>query len=85
MQQLNDKLQVVIRKREGILFEGEAWALSSINDVGPFDVLAYHSNFVSPLNEKIVVHISRKETKEFVVNKGVMRVEENKVEVYVGI
>jgi len=85
MANADEILHVVIREREGVLFEGDAWAISSVNDVGPFDILAYHSNFVSPLNEKVVVHIDRSTHKEFEVNKGVMRVEENRVEVFVGI
>ena len=41
------KLQVKISDREKILFEGEAFAVSSKNEIGIFDVLGEHANFVT--------------------------------------
>lgn len=78
-------MQVVIRDRKGVVWEGGATAVSSINSVGPFDVLASHANFISIIKNRIVVTKSDKSKQEFNVDSGVMQVRENKVMVYLGV
>ncbi len=39
----NARLHVVIEDTGTILFQGEAYAISSTNELGPFDILPYHS------------------------------------------
>lgn len=81
---MDDKLNLVVREREKLLFEGMVDALTSVNEVGPFDILPYHSNFVTTIREKVTIHMNGlKQEIEF--EKGLIRVTENKVEVYVGI
>lgn len=78
-------LQVVIRDRKGVAWEGEAIVVSSINSVGPFDVLPQHSNFISIIKNRIVVTKPDKSKQEFNVGSGVMQVRENKVMIYLGV
>lgn len=80
----NPLLRVLIRDREGILFEGEAEAVSSYSDKGPFDILPYHANFITLINKEIRVKRVGGEEKT-VITSGVLIVRENKVEIYVGI
>lgn len=81
----NPPLQVLIRDREGVLFEGEAEAVSSFNDKGPFDLLPYHANFITLIQNEVRVRRVGGGEEKTALTSGVLRVKENKVEVYVGI
>jgi F0F1-type ATP synthase epsilon subunit len=76
-------LTVIVRNRENILFNGQAQAISSVNEKGPFDVLAQHENFITLIKKKIVVHISSKENREFQIENGIAKVLNDKIFVYI--
>lgn len=78
-------LRVTVRDRAGALFEGEAEAVSSHNDKGPFDILPLHTNFISIIHKGVVLHLKDKVVKDLSFETGVLKVAENKVEVYLGI
>jgi len=78
-------LQAVIRDRKGVVWQGEATVVSSINSVGPFDVLESHANFISIIKTRLVVTKMDKTKQEFNVDSGVMQVRENKIMVYLGV
>ena len=82
---MSGQLSVIIRDRKGVVWEGEALVVSSINSVGPFDVLASHANFISIIKNRIVVTKTDKTKQEFNVDSGVMQERENKVMVYLGV
>ena len=48
-------LNVKIVSPENILFEGQALSLTCINKEGQFDILPFHSNFISLIYESITV------------------------------
>jgi len=77
------KLTIVVRNAEEILFSGQAEAVSSINDKGPFDILSGHENFITLIKDKIVLHPTLKEEKKLDIENGIMRIYENKVFAYV--
>lgn len=78
-------LEVVVRNREGVVFSGNVFAVSSVNDVGPFDILSGHANFICTIKDKIVIHKTKHEKQEIVVESGILRVKDNKIEAYLGI
>lgn len=78
-------LYVTVRDRAGALFEGEAEAVSSHNDKGPFDILPLHTNFISIIHKGVALHLKDKVVKDLSFETGVLKVAENKVEVYLGI
>jgi F0F1-type ATP synthase epsilon subunit len=78
-------LQVIIRARDGIKFQGEAIAVTSINPRGTFDVLSTHSNFICTIEKKVWVQTADNKRQEFNVENGVLHVASNKVVVYLGI
>ena len=80
-----DILEVTIQGREGILFKGRASRVSSVNDTGDFDILPRHANFISLVNKRIDVKPLDSDVRSFQVDDGVMRVLDDKVEVYLGI
>ncbi len=82
---IDQTLVTTIRDRAGVVFEGPVEALSSYNDTGPFDVLSLHANFISIIHNAVVLHLKGNVEQTISLETGVMRVHENKVEVYLGI
>ena len=78
------KLSLLIRRKDRILFTGPVKAVSSTNELGPFDVLPYHSNLVATIAKFVRIYLDNNLIRDFEIPKGVMHVKENKVEVYVG-
>jgi F0F1-type ATP synthase epsilon subunit len=80
---LNSVITVVVRNKDKILFSGQAYAVTAINEKGPFDVLAEHENFISLIKDKIIVHKTPKEQLEIQIANGIVRVYKDKVYIYV--
>ncbi len=76
-------LNVSVRNPEEVLFQGEASSVTTYNEKGLFDVLPIHENFISIIKDKVIVRGKAGE-REFPVNKGVIKVEENAVDVFLG-
>jgi F0F1-type ATP synthase epsilon subunit len=81
----DEKLSVLIRDRGGILYEGKVDSVSSFNDLGSFDVLPFHANFISLIKQSVSLRLRGKVVEELPIETGVMAVKENAVEVYMGI
>lgn len=79
------KLAVVVKSTDSIIWEGEADSVSSINSQGPFDVLPYHSNFISVIEKHpIIVRVGR-EKKEYVFPFSVIYAHSNIVDIYTNL
>jgi F0F1-type ATP synthase epsilon subunit len=78
-------LQLHVRAPEKVIYEGEARAISSVNQDGPFDVLSAHENFITIIQDYLVIYDANNQKQETAVEKGVIRVRENNVEVYLGV
>ena len=78
-------LNVVVRDRSGILFEGEADSISSYNDTGDFDIMPFHANFISIIKNKIVLRSKGGMVQTIPLEIGILKVSQNKIEVYLGI
>lgn len=78
-------LNLFVRDREKIIFDGTIRALSSLNRKGKFDVLPRHANFISLVEQTLIVHLPNGQTQELQVKNGVLKVAQNRIEVYVGI
>ena len=77
-------LHLTILRRDGILFEGEVEAVSSKNEIGPFDILAEHGNFVSTVNQYVRIHKAGGAVEEIPIDRGILRVKENRLDIFVG-
>lgn len=71
--------------REGVIYEGEAKSITSYNELGIFDVLAQHANFISLINTGLTIRDLKNITKEIKFDNALMKVSMNNVEIYVGI
>lgn len=79
------KIDVHIKSSDKNYYVGEAFAVSSINEVGRFDVLGEHSNFVTIIKDYVEVHKNPANKTRFDLKRGILRVKNNKVEVFIGI
>lgn len=81
----NHILNIIIRKRDEIVFQGLVKSISSINDKGNFDILPMHANFVSVIRDRINVVEENGESINISIIRGIIKVMENQVEIYLGI
>lgn len=79
------RLFVTVKSPEETLFEGDAFAISSRNENGLFDVLPEHANFICMISGKITIHLSKGFKKEFPIEQGVLKAFNNEVNVFLGI
>lgn len=68
-----------------VYFEGDAYSVSAINDVGPFDILPHHHNFLCmlvPCTLSIETPSGRKTVK---IHRALMHVKADRVVVFVDV
>lgn len=68
-----------------IYFEGDAYSISAVNSVGPFDVLPKHHNFLSILESCTLSIQATDGDKKFHISRGLMHVKADRVVVFVDI
>lgn len=76
-------LTVIIRNKDKVLYSGQAYAVTAVNDKGIFDILAQHESFISLIKDKVTIHTTPKEKKEIQIENGILRVYKDKVYIYV--
>lgn len=65
-------------------FNGRVKAISCQNNLGDFDILPGHINFITLIFKKITIHSWNKEKIIHEFSRGVLEVSENKVNVFLG-
>lgn len=78
-------LDVIVRNPEHILYQGQALAVSSVSDKGPLDILEYHANFIGMIKNYVIVHHIDKTQQKILLEKGIVKVFENHVDVFLGV
>lgn len=76
-------LTVIVRNKDKVLYNGQAFAVTAINDKGLFDVLAEHESFISLIKDKITIHATPTQKQEIQIENGIVRVYKDKVYIYV--
>jgi len=66
-------------------FEEEAEAVSSQNQLGKFDILPGHANFITFIFKDLICYLKNKEKISFQFERGVLEVSENKVNIFLGL
>lgn len=79
------KINVTVRDRNKVLFNGMATGLTSKNSKGIFDILQNHANFISLVNETLFIHQNGFPDIMIPMNNAIIKVKENRVEVFVGV
>jgi F0F1-type ATP synthase epsilon subunit len=80
-----DLLHVRINSPEAIIWEGDALSVSSENTSGPFDVLPFHTNFISIMENKEIRIKTPTEEKKFKYATSVLYTHSNQVHIYTNI
>jgi F0F1-type ATP synthase epsilon subunit len=68
-----------------IYFEGEAYSVSAVNDVGPFDILPRHHNFLCMLVPCTLTIQTPEGQKAVKISRALMHVKANRVAVFVDV
>jgi F0F1-type ATP synthase epsilon subunit len=80
-----DVLRVRINSPEKIIWEGEAQSVSSENVNGVFDVLPFHTNFISIMENKEIRVKTAEGIKTFKYPISVLHTHSNQVHIYTNI
>lgn len=82
---MHDILTLTIEDRTGILLQTKAKSITSFNSKGNFDVLPGHANLIA-LIERHLFYVDEKDNmQEFKLQSALMKVNSNKVEVFLSI
>jgi len=68
-----------------IYFEGEAYSVSAVNDVGPFDILPHHHNFLCMLVPCTLSIETPKGQQTVKIHRALMHVKADRVVVFVDV
>lgn len=79
------RVNLTVRSKDGIVYQGEIATMTSKNAKGVFDILFLHANFITLIDDILVVREASGEKREIEARKGVMRVTKNQINVYLGI
>jgi len=79
---MNNYIQVKIHTPEGIYLETECVEISSRNILGEFNILPFHTNYITNINDNLKIITKEGVISEIPVQMGVLRFEENIVDVY---
>lgn len=84
--QQDRSLTLTIRGRDGpVMKKEEVFAVTSYNNKGLFDILPEHENFISIIKNKVIVHKTRNDKKEIEIGTGVLKVNNNEVNIFLGM
>lgn len=75
-------LKVAVMSPDALVFEGEVFSVTSFNDKGTFDVLPQHKNFISLITTLVRIRFKDGTQKEIPIQRGVLRVYQNRADVY---
>lgn len=69
--------------KSNLQYEGLAQSVTSFNSEGTFDVLPMHENFVTLVNDSVIIVDEHGNRREFAVSKAVLEASGNIVKVFV--
>lgn len=81
----NNLLNLIIRSREDIIYEGQIRNLSSVNKIGKFDVLGLHANFITLIDDTLLIREAGGGEKQVRVESGILKVTRNMIYIYAGV
>lgn len=85
MTQDQKQLSLKVFERDKTLYENTVLSVTSYNDKGKFDILNEHANFISLVQGKLEIVETDKQKKTIPLKDGVLKVEDNKISVYLGV
>ena len=80
-----ESILIKIRNPEGTLYEDTVISVSAKNETGKFDVLPMHQDFISIIKDELNIIEKNNSTKTFKFQKAVMKIKNNRVDVFMNI
>lgn len=82
---VEDRFNLLVRSREGVVYQGQVDSLTSYNEEGKFDILAEHANFISLIQRQLIIR-QTSDDKPITIDfdTALLRTRKNNVEVYLG-
>lgn len=78
-------ITVRIQDAETVLFEGEVDRISSYNEVGRFDVFPMHANFISIIQQELVLFKGHEKVKEIKIQQAILKIKQDNAKIFLGI
>ena len=78
-------MTATVRSLKKSYFDGKLVTFTSLNDTGEFDILSEHANFISLIRNYIIIDKGLPSEQKLVISNGILRVKENKVEVFLEV
>ena len=78
-------IDIVIKSKQQIVFSGNVSHVFSKNSRGDFSILPMHANFITLIQDFVILDKGLPTERKFDVTKGLLRVLDNAVEVYIGL
>lgn len=69
----NQTINITVLSPEETLFNGKATALTCHNLDGEFDILPSHSNFISLIDEYVIIHTIEGKEKKITIGKALLK------------
>lgn len=68
-----------------MLYQGQIKSLSSVNKKGKFDVLDKHANFITLIDDTLIIRETGGEEKQLRVESAILKVTRNTINIYAGV
>ena len=81
----NAKLFLEIKNRSKVFYKDFCDIVSSTNEVGPFDILPFHINFICLIKEYTHVYVGDRKILDLKISNGILKVEDNMVSIYLDV
>jgi len=81
----NAKLFLEIKNRSKVFYSDFCDIVSSTNEVGPFDILPFHINFICLIKEYAHVYVGDRKILDLKISNGILKVEDNRVSIYLDV
>lgn len=81
----NNQLELHVVTPDSVLYKGTVRSISGKNKKGPFDILSYHTNFVSIIDGDVTIRELDGNIRKIPVGTAIVKVYMNIVYVFVGI
>lgn len=78
-------LRASVRTKSDIVYEGKCNSITSHNSRGTFNVLPMHTNFITLIDSYVTVDLGLSDEKKFDLDRGIMYVMSNSVNIYLGV
>lgn len=77
-----NQLNLIIKNRNKVFYNGEALYVTSENDKGRFDILPKHANFISIVKDYIIYKKINGEEEKLDIKTGVLKNTSNSIIIY---